>query len=93
MAALHRDDLPTGLSRLQRLKRVFRAFFIRMERGPSREEATRYRPRDPEVEASRLLAAAQAYAGARSGAEHDWLFRKPFDPTPGNASFYTEMYQ
>lgn len=82
-----------GLSRLQRLKRVFRTFFPRMERGPSREDATRYRPRDPEVEASRLLAAAQAYAGARSGAEHHWLYRKPFDPSPGNASFYTEMYQ
>jgi len=84
---------------LRRLKQALRALVATGEprasgaAGPSGDAPTRYRPRDPEVESSQLIEAARAYVDARSGAERDWLYRKPFDPAPGNRSFYSEMYQ
>ena len=39
------------------------------------------------------LAAAQNYVGCLSNESAMWLWRKPFDPSPGNRNFFDEMYQ
>jgi SAM-dependent methyltransferase len=42
--------------------------------------------------ASEYLQAAQVYMRQMSGFELDWLYRKPFDPRPGNEQFFLQMY-
>lgn len=39
------------------------------------------------------LEAARDYVAKKSDAERVWLHRKPYDPSPGNAAFFTETYQ
>jgi SAM-dependent methyltransferase len=39
------------------------------------------------------LAAARSYVGSLSTEAAMWLWRKPFDPSPGNPNFFEEMYQ
>lgn len=40
-----------------------------------------------------LLHAAEDYVRRKSDAERAWLHSKPYDPSPGNAGFFSEMYQ
>lgn len=39
------------------------------------------------------LQAARDYVAAKPEGEHAWLYCKPYERGPGNAAFYTEMYQ
>lgn len=42
--------------------------------------------------ATEYLRAAEQYVARKEGPEFDWLYRKPFDPSPGNKGFYDEWY-
>src|SRR5262245_20264470 len=42
---------------------------------------------------SSFLAAAKNYVKSLSAEAVTWLWRKPFDPTPGNPAFFFDMYQ
>lgn len=44
-------------------------------------------------EGSRFLEAAREYVANKSGGELAWLYQKPYDRSPGNPTFFTEMYQ
>ena len=41
----------------------------------------------------KFLAAAEDYVRRKSDAERGWLYSKPYDPSPGNAGFFSELYQ
>lgn len=41
----------------------------------------------------RFLTAAGEYVQQKSESERGWLYAKPYDPSPGNASFFSELYQ
>jgi SAM-dependent methyltransferase len=51
----------------------------------------RFLTEKPETFAT-AIAAAQAYVANLKGGEIDWLYYKPFDPTPGNAQYFRLMY-
>ncbi len=65
----------------------------RRTRGDGMPRYRRYlsnRPQDPE----QLLKAAGDYvSNLARGGEHDYLYLKPYDPTPGNRMFFIELYQ
>lgn len=42
--------------------------------------------------AAEYLRAAESYVARKEGGEYDYLYRKPFDPSPGNRNFYDEWY-
>lgn len=48
---------------------------------------------DTALAKQRFLEAAGEYVRRKSEAERRWLYAKPFDPTPGNANFFSELYQ
>lgn len=45
------------------------------------------------AEGGRFLQAARDYVANKPPAEVSWLYAKPYDRVPGNAGFFTEMYQ
>lgn len=48
---------------------------------------------DATLARERFLDAAGEYVRRKSESERRWLYAKPFDPTPGNANFFSELYQ
>ena len=62
------------------------------QRPDSEHQPTRY-VRDARDRQAELLTAASDYVARMEDEERVWLYRKPYDPAPGNPAFYYETYQ
>ncbi len=60
----------------------------------SSEQAPRYRRflSDQQQSTEGFLQAARQYMTKMSGFEREWLYRKPYDPRPGNDQFFPQVY-